>query len=481
MKKESNFVPEGTGGTARGPVMTRRGFGLAMAASAMLPRAAFAEGQGAEHGKLIATAFNRRLLPPEYPETPVWGYNGQTPGTELRLTQGARLRQTLRNDLDQPTTIHWHGLRIDNAMDGVPGMTQPAVQPGQEFVYDFTVPDAGTYWYHAHNRSTEQIARGLLGALIVEEPNAPDIDREEVLVIDDWLVGRDGALVADFEAPHARAHGGRIGNLITTNGDFDLTMKARRNERMRLRLINASNARVFDFALQGLEGWVMALDGMPLADTPAVGEALTLGPGQRADLFVDVTAEVGEQAYLVRLDRDQASSQVMFEVGGVASAKRREAPAALPPNRKPALEGLKDLKARPLVLEGGAMGGLQNAILDGNRRSFEELIKANQFWSFNGIVGQTDTPFLDVKMGETQLVEIRNDTSFPHAMHLHGMHFQELDKDGTPGRLRDTTLLFPREVRQIAFVADNPGDWLFHCHMLSHAASGMTSWIRVQA
>jgi len=464
-----------------GPTMSRRGFGMALAASVAMPRVAFAQQAGGGGGQLVASAFNRRLLPAEYPETPVWGYNGATPGTELRLAQGARLRQTLRNDLDQPTTVHWHGLRIDNAMDGVPELTQKAVQPGQSFEYDFMVPDAGTYWYHAHNRSTEQVARGLLGALIVEESEAPDIDREEVMVLDDWLLGRDGALTGDYEAPHSRAHGGRIGNLVTTNGDFDLSLKARQNERLRLRLINASNARVFDLGLQGLDGWVMALDGMPLATPSPVGQVLSLGPGQRADLFVDVTAEDGQEAFLVRIDRDQPSSQTRFVVAGMAAANRRGVPAALPPNRKPALDGLEQIQARPLVLEGGAMGRLQNAILDGNRRSFGELAEANQFWSFNGVVGQTDTPFLEAKLGEIQRVEIRNDTSFPHAMHLHGMHFQELAEDGSPGHLRDTTLLFPGELRQIAFVADNPGDWLLHCHMLSHAASGMTSWIRVTA
>jgi len=199
--------------------------------------------------------------------------------------------------------VHWHGIRIDNAMDGVPGLTQDAVAPGDNFDYDFEVPDAGTYWYHSHNRSTEQVARGLHGALIVIEPDAIDVDRDEVLLLDDWLIDTDTAqLFPDFEDPHSRSHGGRMGNLTTTNGIYDRMMTVQRHERLRLRLINASNARIFELGLQGLEGWTVALDGMPLPAPEPVSGTIFLGPGQRADLIVDVVAEDGTSAYLARAE-----------------------------------------------------------------------------------------------------------------------------------------------------------------------------------
>ena len=132
-----------------------------------------------------------------------------------------------------------------------------------------------------------------------------------------------------------------------------------------------------------------------------------------------------------------------------------------------------------LNMQGGAMGTLDAATLDGERKSFRQLVEANQFWSFNGTIGMTDTPLVSVPVGETIKLEIYNDTSFPHAMHLHGMHFREVTKDAALGPFRDTLLMLGGETRTIAFVADNPGKWLFHCHMLSHAASGMMTWLEV--
>ena len=115
------------------------------------------------------------LLPAPYPETEIWGYGGQVPGLEIRVRQGDLVEVQVVNGLAQPTTVHWHGLRIANAMDGVPELTQPAIAPGESFTYSFTVPDAGTYWYHPHTLSSQQVGHGLYGPLIVEEPEPPQV------------------------------------------------------------------------------------------------------------------------------------------------------------------------------------------------------------------------------------------------------------------------------------------------------------------
>ena len=112
------------------------------------------------------------------PGVSIWGYQGTVPGPMIRVKRGERVRVRLKNGLEQPTTIHWHGIRIANAMDGVPGLTQDAVKPGASFDYSFIAPDAGTYWYHSHAKTWEQVARGLYGMLIVEEDSAPKVDRE---------------------------------------------------------------------------------------------------------------------------------------------------------------------------------------------------------------------------------------------------------------------------------------------------------------
>ena len=452
--------------------------GMAATAGLALPGSLYAATP--QFAQFKARRASIQLAPSPYPETEIWGYGGTMPGPELRLTQSARLQRAFMNELPQASSVHWHGIRIDNAMDGVAGLTQPAVEPGQSFEYDFVAPDAGTYWYHAHNRSAEQVARGLYGALIVEESELPDVDREEVLILDDWLLNPETAQIdLDFTSRHDRSHAGRRGNFIATNGRHDLSLKVRQNERLRLRLINAANARVFELTLAGMEGWTVALDGMPLAQPEPVTKTVILGPGQRADLIVDVTAAPNENAHLVRIEDQKGVSQVAFPVTGRAATARRGAPVPLPPNPRMEVTGLDNATSARLNMQGGAMGTLDAAVLNGERKSFGELVEANEFWAFNGTVGMTDTPLVEVSRGETVTLQIYNDTSFPHAMHLHGLHFREIGKDGSLGPFRDTILMFRGETRTIGFVADNPGDWLFHCHMLSHAASGMMTWMKV--
>jgi FtsP/CotA-like multicopper oxidase with cupredoxin domain len=427
-----------------------------------------------------ARAATVQLAPASYPATDIWGIDGAIPSPVLRVAQGARLQRRLVNSLPQATTMHWHGISIDNAMDGVPGMTQEVIAPGASFDYDFVAPDAGTYWYHSHNQTVEQVARGLRGALIVEEADPIEVDRDEVLVLDDWLIDPEtGQLTTDFASAHSRSHAGRIGNLVTTNGGFDLTLTVQRHQRLRLRLINAANARIFGLGLIGLEGWTVALDGMPLPVPEPVTNTFTLGPGQRVDLIVDVVAEDGEAGFLARTEDGGGQSQVTFQVNGQASLARRPAPAALPPNPDRAVDLSGDVAMLDLTMQGGAMGGMRQAVLDGESMSFRQLAAANQYWSFNGMVGMTDTPLAMLGRGQTARLSVLNDTSFPHAMHLHGMHFREVLADESLGPLRDTLLIGRDERREIAFVADNPGDWLFHCHMLSHAMAGMMTWVRV--
>ena len=460
---------------------TRRAFiqsGLAMSALSVFPKAGSAATP--EFQVMTAQSGAVQLAPPDYPKTEIWGYDGKLPGPVIRVRQGARLQRRLVNKLPQATSLHWHGVRISNAMDGVAGLTQDAIPTGETFDYDFAVPDAGTFWFHAHNRSVEQVARGLYGALIVEEPIAPDVDRDEVLILDDWLLNPETAqLDPDFEAVHDRSHAGRRGNFVATNGSFNSTLNVSQGERMRLRLINAANARIFVLGLSGLKGWVMAFDGMPLVTPSEISEPIILGPGQRADLFVDVIADEGESAHLVRLEDGQGFAQTEFRVTGTLASAVRDVPQVLPPNPNMDVPGLDQAKRVSLNMEGGAMGKLDAAILEGERKTFRQLVDANQFWAFNGTVGMTEKPLASLSRGETARVEIYNDTSFPHAMHLHGMHFREVLEGGEVGPLRDTLLMFGGETREIAFVADNPGKWLFHCHMLSHAASGMMTWLEV--
>lgn len=444
-------------------------------ASAALPVSARAE----PAVRLHAREGVAQLAPSGYPATRIWGYDGAVPGPTLRVRQGERLVRTFRNDLPQASSVHWHGIRIANAMDGVVGLTQPAVEPGAEFLYDFALPDAGTYWYHPHNRTYEQMARGLYGALIVEEASgAPQVDRDEVLLLDDWRLTDEALIDESFGNMHDLAHAGRIGNWVTVNGKGAWSQDVAQHARLRLRVVNTANARIFTLGVQGLEGWVVALDGMPL-DAPQPLDRVTLAPAQRADLIVDVIADEGEEALLVSFEGDGGFAVAAFPVNSAARAGRLAAPAPLPPNPMPALGDLQAARHVDLKMEGGAMGGLREAMLDGQKTDIRDMAARGKVWAFNGMAGMGEAPLLEARLGETVRITMTNDTAWPHGMHLHGHHFRQILDDGTLGPWRDTLLMNRSETAEIAFVADNPGDWLLHCHMLEHASGGMMTWLRV--
>lgn len=458
--------------------LTRRGFiATAAAATAAAPAvAATPPTAKATLARILRAApSDVRLAPGDRPLTRIWSYGGTTPGTPLRYRRGDRLAATLENRLPQDTTIHWHGLRLPNAMDGVPGLTQDAVKPGGAFDYGFDLTDAGTYWYHSHQKGWEQVARGLHGPLIVEETNPPDVDRDLTLVLDDWRLDAQAQIDDSFGNLHDWSHAGRIGNWVTANGEVEFRQEARKGERLRLRLINAANARIFSVSLRGMDGGFVALDGQPLA-APIVMERITLTPAQRVDLIVDVRDE--EEAVIISHERDGQYVLAAFPISGAVAP--RDAPAqALEPNDVPPLGALASASRARLVMEGGAMGRLAEARLGDETMPLRDLARRGKVWAFNGRVDPPDTPILSARRGETAVIEIINDTRWPHAMHLHGHHFRRLGADGAPGPLRDTTLVAPGDRADLAFVADNPGAWLLHCHMLEHSVAGMSTWIEV--
>lgn len=418
-----------------------------------------------------------QLAPEGYPRTDIWGYGGTAPGAGIRARQGDRITRLFENAIPRDSSVHWHGIRLPNAMDGVPGMTQPPVPEGGTFLYDFALPDAGTFWYHPHLNSLEQVGRGLTAPLIVDEAEPPEVDADLTLMLNDWRLDAEARIAEGWDDLHDRAHAGRIGNYMTVNGRPVDSHAADAGARLRLRIINAATDRIVMLGTFGLRAHLVALDGMPLADVAPVEEVL-LGPAQRADLIADVAAEPGERAYLTMVERDGAYEVLRIEVGGRAGAALRPAPAPLPPN--PVADPVSDgARGVDLVMAGGAMGRMGEArTADGILRPMGDLAQRGLVWSMNGVAGMAGEPLAEIARGETLRIRMVNDTAWPHAMHLHGHHFREVTEAG-PGPLRDTLLMLPDERREIAFAADNPGDWMVHCHMLSHQAGGMMAWLRV--
>jgi hypothetical protein len=197
------------------------------------------------------------------------------------------------NRLPQETTIHWHGVRVPNGMDGVPNLTQPAVQPGETFTYEFTPKDAGTFWYHPHVRASEQVERGLYGPLIVEDASPPPYSSDEVLVLDDWRLDDTGQIDPAFNTRHDLAMDGRWGSAITVNGRTDKVLRVQPGARIRLRFLNTANGRVFAPDFGALDAKVIAVDGLYLREpVPAVG--FVVAPGNRLDVDLELNQSTSE-------------------------------------------------------------------------------------------------------------------------------------------------------------------------------------------
>ena len=236
---------------------------------------------------LTASKTTQRLVPgDEYQEASVWAFNQTVPGPELRFKRGEILSVDFLNQLDEGSSIHWHGIRNINAMDGVAGLTQPEVMPDGQFRYQFPLNNSGTYWYHSHAKTWSQVARGLYGPLIVEDESDPAVDHDLVLMIDDWLLANDGTIdEASFGSLHDWAHGGRMGNWLTVNGESLPTIEVAKNSRIRLRLINVANARIFGLNIPA-SAFLIAEDGYPVPVQKS--QDVVLAPAQRADFIVDL-------------------------------------------------------------------------------------------------------------------------------------------------------------------------------------------------
>ena len=419
--------------------------------------------------------------------TPAWTFNGQFPGPTLRLKQNRPVRILVRNELPEPTTIHWHGIRLNNAADGVPGLTQEPIPPGGTFLYEFTCPDAGTFWYHPHHRSFEQIGRGLYGPLIVEEKDPLPVDRDLVWVLDDWRLNRQAQILDDFGAFHDISHAGRLGNSVTLNGMSPDRYPVRRGERLRLRLINAANARIFGLTFTEHRPVVIAWDGHPVDPHRLAGDRLVLGPGMRADIILDMSARPGE-SYPVVDDFHPGQRYRLLSLAYGADELRAEPPGELPrlPDNPLAVPDLERARRHDLVFGGGMMGGLAEAVLEGRRLPMREIMQRGLAWTVNGVAmadhHHAGEPMLDLELGKSYILTLRNETAWPHPIHMHGHAFRVLSRNGEPeaGRIwQDTVLMMPRDVVEIAFVADNPGDWMLHCHILEHQLGGMSGVFRV--
>lgn len=471
-------------------VVSRRGLlqaGGGLLLSAALPpfpaRAISSDGY-----RIVAAPTRARLAGADQTETDVWAYNGTVPGSLVRLRQGKPVRLLVENRLDQETTVHWHGIRLSNTMDGVPGLTQSPIKPGESFVYEFTPPDAGTFWYHPHANSLEQLGRGLAGAVIVEEREPVAVDRDLLWLFSDWRLTDEGRIASGFGNRMEAAMSGRVGNTVTLNGRVSEAEPFRAGERVRLRLVNASLARIMALRFPGHRPVVIAIDGQPCdPHEPAAGQIL-LGPAMRVDLVFDLQGEPGERYDVIDDFYNGLSYRVTQLAYDQGTVRRHALDASLELPRNPLPEpDLASAARHTLTLQGGMMSMAGMSGMNGMMRGGMMGMGHGAVWAMNGLSMTGDghagmEPALTFERGRSVVLVLRNETAWWHPMHFHGHSLRVLSRNGkrVPHRQwQDTVLMAPKDVIEVAFVADNPGDWMLHCHVIDHQMAGMMTVLSV--
>lgn len=402
------------------------------------------------------------------------------PPPVLRMRQGQAFTAHVTNNTEDYTAMHWHGLRIPNNMDGVPYLTQFPIAGGETFDYAYTPPDAGTHWYHPHCMTMEQMARGLTGVLIVEEPENPGFDSDISLNFKDFRLGHDGQFI-DLWTARGAARTGTFGTVMTANWAVDMLYDAPAGGLVRLRVVATDTARIYRLFIPNAIGHVIALDGHPLATPVALPtreeDALILSAGQRADVALRMPDGEGEIVDVMtdapggprRLARLRATGSSLHR--SIAELKPLPSNAISEPD-------MPNARLEEFVFGWSPQGDAPNNGFCGTL--------GYTFWSINrkpwpGDAAIGTGPLATFKRGETAVLRLRNESPNAHPIHLHGLTFRVIasNQKAVSSHWTDTALLQKGETVDVAFVADNPGDWAFHCHVIEHQKTGLAGFIRV--
>jgi FtsP/CotA-like multicopper oxidase with cupredoxin domain len=429
-----------------------------------------------------------------------WGYSDAAPGPLIRARAGDLIRAEVSNRLPVATSVHFHGVALRNDMDGVPGVTQQPIAPGDRFVYEFAAPDPGTYFYHPH--SGVQLDRALYGVLVVDDPVEPGrYDAEWIVVLDDWIDGTGrtpdqvlASLTSMGDAPgdmtgmdHGAMSGMDMGGMSMDDGETmvspllggagdiryphyaingrtpaaPVTLTGKPGQRVRMRLVNAGSDTAFRIALGGHRLTITHTDGFPV--TPSITDALVLGMGERADVTVELGDGVFPLVAVAEGKTGQALAVVRTGIGRAPAATVR--PAEL--DRHVALPGT--LRAADAVrLPDRAPDRAHRLELGGTMMPYR--------WTINGATFERAEPLL-VRQGERVRLEFVNRTSMFHPMHVHGHTFAVSGS----GARKDTVVVLPRQTVAVELDATNPGQWMTHCHNIYHAETGMMVNLAYQA
>lgn len=431
----------------------------------------------------------------------LYGYNAQVPGPTLRVRQGSSITVVFTNHLDQPTTVHWHGLRQNNKDDGVPGVTQGEVQPGGNFTYHLVFPDEGAYWYHPHVREDMQQARGLYGLIIVEPSNAshysPDAT-EGILALSDFMADGNGEAYPFDDAQVNFAAMGRYGNKLMANGQgsFDASLKV--GQVLRLYVLNAANVRPFNLSIENTPMKMVGGDNGPYAQE-FFADHLQIGPSER---------------YIIEVSFPRAGNYSLYNVNPFSTYRLGQfvvdGPDAQPPESYLATHAYLDVSAsmevfRPYfnktpdfeynlnisfpgvdagVLDEDLMGHPPDGIewedtmlgmnkLSGNDSLTWEIVDARTGKKNAGLRPE-------MKTGQVFKIRIHNLKDAPHPMqhviHLHGARFLVMNPDTNlpeDWAWKDSVMVPSGRTVDLLAEFPNTGEWMMHCHIAEHLGAGM--------
>ncbi len=482
---------------------TRRDFLAATAGATLAPTAMSSGGRAAE-APIILRAETRTIEVNGKAATML--HIGRSDGVRGVYTEaGLRYRVNLENHLDEPTLVHWHGLMPPYQQDGVPDVSQPALEPGGVYAYDFPLDAPGTYWMHSHFGFQEQ--RLMAAPLIIRDPAEAGLDEQEVVVmLHDFTFRDPDEILAELQAGEAhddmtmeKPADGMAGKDMAAGAAGDMTMEKPAGDmpmggmemdlndvefdaylandrtladpevvgvepggRVRLRIINAAASTNFFLGLGGLEGELIAVDGLPVA--PVRGRRFPIAIAQRLDIRLTLPAGQGVYPVFAHREGDTARTGILL-----ATSEARIARLSNHAEHKAPAVGL-DLERLLAAVHplGPRPADRTHAIdLTGSMKGYK--------WGLNGIAYGDHKP-LELRQGERIEIAFRNKTMMAHPMHMHGLPFQVVEIDGErfAGAMRDTVLVPSNGGRvTVAFDAVNPGNWVMHCHNLYHMAAGM--------
>ena len=455
------------------PFTRRRILGSALALAGMV-RLAAAETLTADgFTEIRAQRARLGLLEGGAGETEAW-LLGSGPGPAvIRARQGEPLKLRFINGLDREIWLHFFGVR------GPSELMTINILPGPDEAVDcvFTPPDAGTFWISPMADQSRLRDMGLGAVLVVEEAAPLEGVTDLVIVLDDWKLGEGGAVEGGFGDVEAMVGEGRLGNWFTINNRFRPRLPLAAASYTRLRILNAANVRTMSLLFKGYDPLLIARDGQPLKPASLHGKALSLAPGQRADLLV--SGEEGDIRLALDLFEDVVEIGYLMAEQGAGAPPALADNFALPPNPVPEPDAAGEVLSVAIVLQGGIRGGLTSAVFNGAERDLRTLPENGKGWAVNGVAGPSPEPAFTVPRGTTVRLDVTNRTAFAQPIHIHGHAWQLMAEEGA-GPFQDTAVLAPGGTQPLLFKADNPGLWAFHSLVAERADGGLLASFRVE-